>query len=183
MTMASIERDDDRAAQARHERAHGEPERDGERRDEEEEHERDDDLGRGHPAEEEGQRADRREHDDVERDGRVRGHELAARDVLRREPREEHRLPRAPLALGGDAVGGDRRTDEDDDEVGQREEDLEQGPADGRRASCRSRPTMPPMEHMSSASVRVSAKSTHGVRARRADCRISRIQMALGSRR
>ena len=38
------------------------------------------------------------------------------------------------------------------------------------------------MEHMSSDSAIDSPKRTHGVRARRADWRISRSQMALGSR-
>ena len=41
---------------------------------------------------------------------------------------------------------------------------------------------MPPMEHMRSEMVRLSAKTIHGVRASRADWRISRIQMAFGSR-
>src|ERR1019366_6218046 len=76
------ERDDDRAPEARHERAHGEPEGHGEPCDEEQEHERDDHLGRGDPAEEKREGSHRREDHDVEGDGRVGGHELAARDVL-----------------------------------------------------------------------------------------------------
>jgi hypothetical protein len=125
------QRDHDGDAEARHLRADGEAKGDREERDEEQEEEGDEDLGRGHAAEEEGQRADRGEHDDVHADRGVRGQELPARDLAGREAREDDGLPGATLALGGDAVRGDGGADHGDDEVGEREEDLKDDDAGG----------------------------------------------------
>ena len=111
--------DDKCTPRALHFCADGESETDRHEREREQQHEREEHLGRRDPTEEERQRTDRREHHDVHRDQRVGGEEFPAGHDLGAHSGEQHGLPGVPFALRRDRVRAERRTNQRDDEIGE----------------------------------------------------------------